>query len=359
MRATDRPAEINLSTLHAHLLSYHSHVPEKIQGLEELRLNTLPETLLQRKKDGGSFLEKTEVTSLVEWKLKHGTYRPNLAKLVASNSVKDVRETTKNAFEIYEANGEDYGKSITVLNKLKGIGPATSSLLLSCYDPLKVPFFSDELYRYLHWEEAKSKGWDRKINYTIKEYKALFERVAELRERLKKDSGKEVSAIDIEKGAYVLGKDALPSAPASIAKKAKKSNTRVPENRSRQQHSRIEECRHKGLNGSPTYDTLGYELDKEFVIKHTGGCPRSFGQETLDRLEQKRKNGEKKAEIIGVPEDENKFHEEAGDDRVARDLGTAYHEVRMEEYEEWQKKGFKAKKEELDLSKKEQDRLID
>lgn len=76
---------------------------------------------------------------------------------------------------------------------------------------MRVPFFSDELYRYLHWEEAKSKGWDRKISYTIKEYKALFERVAELRERLKKDFGKEVSAIDIEKTAYVLGKDALPS----------------------------------------------------------------------------------------------------------------------------------------------------
>lgn len=69
MKAADRPAEITLGTLHAHLLSYHSHVPEKIQGLEELRLKAIPETLVQRKKDGGSFLEKTEVTSLVEWKL--------------------------------------------------------------------------------------------------------------------------------------------------------------------------------------------------------------------------------------------------------------------------------------------------
>lgn len=211
MKATDSPSRISLDTLHAHLLSYESHVPDKTRGLEELRLSTIPETLVQRKKDGEAFLEKTEVTSLVEWKLKHGTYRPNLAKLVASNSVKDVRETTKDAFETYEADGEDYGKSITALNKLKGIGPATSSLLLSCYDPVRVPFFSDELYRYLHWEEAKSKGWDRKISYTIKEYKSLFERVIKLRERLEKDSGGEVSAIDIEKTAYVLGKDALPS----------------------------------------------------------------------------------------------------------------------------------------------------
>lgn len=69
MKAADTPAEITLDTIHAHLLSYHSHVPEKIQGLEELRLNTIPETLVQRKKEGGSFLEKTELKSLVEWKL--------------------------------------------------------------------------------------------------------------------------------------------------------------------------------------------------------------------------------------------------------------------------------------------------
>ena len=146
---------------------------------------------------------------------KHGTYRPNLAKLVGSNSVKDVRETTSNAFEVYEADKEAYDKAITILSKLKGIGPATSSLLLSCYDPVKIPFFSDELYRYLHWEEAKSKGWDRKINYTMKEYKSLFGKVTELRERLEEDSGKQIPTIDIEKAAYVLGKDALSSSKSS------------------------------------------------------------------------------------------------------------------------------------------------
>ena len=118
---------------------------------------------------------------------------------------------------MYEANNTDYGKSITALSKLKGIGPATSSLLLSCYDPVKIPFFSDELYRYLHWEEGKSKGWDRKINYTIKEYKSLFEKLAGLRERLEKVSGEKVSAIDIEKAAYVLGKDTMPSSKKFIS----------------------------------------------------------------------------------------------------------------------------------------------
>lgn len=111
---------------------------------------------------------------------------------------------------MYEAHNEDYDKSITALSKLKGIGPATASLLLSTYDPVRIPFFSDEIYRYLLWEEAKLKGWDRKINYTIKEYRTLFESVTALRKRLEEASGEEVSAMHIEKAAYVLGKHALP-----------------------------------------------------------------------------------------------------------------------------------------------------
>lgn len=120
--------------------------------------------------------------------------------------MQDVRMTTKNAFKEYAADNSKFAKSITALSKLKGIGPATASLLLSCYDPATVPFFSDELFRYMHWSDAKSKGWDPKISYTMKEYKDLFEKVQVLRERLEKESGQVVKAIDIEKCAYALAK---------------------------------------------------------------------------------------------------------------------------------------------------------
>lgn len=95
---------------------------------------------------------------------KHGTYRPNLAKLVAENSLDEVRTLTRDAFSSYEADNTTYAKSVTALGKLKGLGPATASLILACYDSVHIPFFSDELFRYLHWEDAKSGGWDRKIN---------------------------------------------------------------------------------------------------------------------------------------------------------------------------------------------------
>lgn len=123
--------------------------------------------------------------------------------------------------------------------------------------------------------------------------------------------------------------------------------------------ARIEEYRRKGLKGSPIYDTLGFELDKEFIIKHTGGRPRPLGKKALDRLDQKGEDSERKAKIIGSPGDNTTVHEEAWDDRVARGLGIAYHEVGMEEYEERQNKGFKAHKKDFDLSKKERDRLMD
>ena len=139
---------------------------------------------------------------------KHGTYRPNLAKLIASNSVDDVRTNTRNAFAIYKSNNQDYAKAVTAMSKLKGVGPATASLFLSCYDPINIPFFSDELYRYLHWEDARSKGWDRKIGYTMKEYKELYSRLHSLRERLEKESGQIIKALDLEMMAYALNKRA-------------------------------------------------------------------------------------------------------------------------------------------------------
>jgi hypothetical protein len=69
MKDPDSPTKITLKTLQSHRLSYESHVPDKIQGLESLRGVDIPETLTQRKKDGNAFLEKNEVMSLVEWKL--------------------------------------------------------------------------------------------------------------------------------------------------------------------------------------------------------------------------------------------------------------------------------------------------
>lgn len=94
--------------------------------------------------------------------------------------------------------------SLKVLTKLKGIGPATASLLLSTNDPSTNPFFSDELFRWLTWDNSgKPGGWDRVIKYTVKEYQELLDHVHSLRSRLG------VKAVDMEKVAWVLGKEGV------------------------------------------------------------------------------------------------------------------------------------------------------
>lgn len=126
----------------------------------------------------------------------HGTFRPSLKGLVQQNSEEFVENTTTTGFS-----ADSLNDSLNTLTKLKGIGPATAALLLSTSDPEKLPFFSDELFRWAFWEDKSASRWDRKIKYSLKEYRELVARVDELRKRIS------VSALHAEKVAYVLGKE--------------------------------------------------------------------------------------------------------------------------------------------------------
>lgn len=125
----------------------------------------------------------------------HGKFRPSLKGLVQQNSEQFVKETTTAGFST-----DSWSGSLDILTKLRGIGPATAALLLSTSDPETLPFFSDELFRWAFWDSKSGAGWDRKIKYSVKEYRELKEKVDELRDRIGK------GAIEAEKVAYVLGK---------------------------------------------------------------------------------------------------------------------------------------------------------
>lgn len=119
-------------------------------------------------------------------------------------------------------------RMVDLFSKLKGVGPATATLLLSLHDPDNIPFFSDELYRWVFWDApptAKGAGWKREIKYTVKEYLQLYPKVQELKARLQAEApGTSVGALDIEKVAYVLGKQAqaLPAKKLAIGKGKKR-----------------------------------------------------------------------------------------------------------------------------------------
>lgn len=116
--------------------------------------------------------------------------------------------------------------ALAILTKLRGVGPATASLLLSVNKPEKAPFFSDQLFQWCFWEDKPGHRWDRKIKYSSKEYCELAAEVDRLRERFDNEHGQAVSAVDIEKVAFVLGgQDLAPGDGGGKSETSLKSGT--------------------------------------------------------------------------------------------------------------------------------------
>ncbi|UKZ75445.1 hypothetical protein TrVFT333_003130 [Trichoderma virens FT-333] len=182
-----------------------------------------------------------DVKMLVEWKLRHGKFRPTLMSLVSSNP-SSASETIQFAIKFYKSS-KDAGSALRILSELKGIGPATASLLLSVHDPENVIFFSDEAFYWLCCEGKKAP-----IKYNPKEYLALRTEADTLMKRLG------VSAMEIEKVAYVLMKQpktakdskadtsAKTKAPAkansSSAKKRKATSNEVSEKKEKEKEEK-------------------------------------------------------------------------------------------------------------------------
>lgn len=125
-------------------------------------------------------------------------------KLVASNAEDTIRKTTARAFGITskisdkrpESISSKIMEAITVLTELKGIGPASASLLLSVRNPDSVPFFSDEAYRWLTYTTGNP--WSAGIKYNAREFRAMLSASLELCQRLS------VDAVDVERVGWVL-----------------------------------------------------------------------------------------------------------------------------------------------------------
>lgn len=69
MRETESICKISYDQLQSLLGMYDSYAPKNIEGLDEMRYNSIPDTLQLRKQEGNAFLDKPEAESLMEWKL--------------------------------------------------------------------------------------------------------------------------------------------------------------------------------------------------------------------------------------------------------------------------------------------------
>lgn len=69
MKASLKPETISFTEFETNRDAYESFVSAKLNDLEDIRLHQIPELLKKRKENGEAFLEKTEVSELMEWKL--------------------------------------------------------------------------------------------------------------------------------------------------------------------------------------------------------------------------------------------------------------------------------------------------
>ncbi len=124
-------------------------------------------------------------------------------KLVSSNAPSDVQDTVGRGVQCYRDTG-DASAALAILTKLRGIGPATASLLLAVHAPERVVFFADEAFWWLC-----SGGKKDAIKYDAKEYKHLNARAAAVAKRL------DVKAVDIERVAFVIMREGDGAAESS------------------------------------------------------------------------------------------------------------------------------------------------
>ncbi|KAJ6631522.1 hypothetical protein B0H10DRAFT_2207160 [Mycena sp. CBHHK59/15] len=134
---------------HQHALSLRSKENKKApQELIELDAwLTNGETGLLAKVASSQSVNKTDMTSLMKWKLSRGKSRPTLLALIGSNPEALVLESTSAALQtVRKAKGDLNGALLALPDacKMKGVGAATASALLTLQSPHLLPFMSDE-----------------------------------------------------------------------------------------------------------------------------------------------------------------------------------------------------------------------
>jgi hypothetical protein len=154
-------------------------------------------------------------------------------KLVTSNEEQTAKDTIDTAMKAYKAK-PNASAALDGITKLRGIGPATASLLLSVHDPERVIFFSDEAFHWLCCDGKKSP-----IKYNAKEYQELNSEAQKLVEKLG------VSATDIEKVAYVVMKREEDPGPSTSKKDVAGADVKPPKKKEKMKEAVKETAKRK------------------------------------------------------------------------------------------------------------------
>ncbi|KAL2872158.1 uncharacterized protein BJX67DRAFT_369529 [Aspergillus lucknowensis] len=233
-----------------------AQVEAAVRGFWELdwwRYEQLPAVVRGRRQEGAgagagrgsgeAYLLKEEAVKLMEWKLKHGIYRPTLLSMISSNQERAIQTATAAAFEppppppvkpgdnAAAATAAEEWTQIdrrleALTSPLRGVGPATASLILSIASPAEIPFYSDDVYLWLCagvypslsaegiWVKGETGGkkevrqnGELNVKYNVPEYRRLWGAVRGLRGRLDGEGEKGASGVscaDVERVAFVV-----------------------------------------------------------------------------------------------------------------------------------------------------------
>jgi hypothetical protein len=110
-----------------------------VNGLEELDRwyrEELPGLIASRTPP---YVTGEELAQVTRWKMKRGVWRQRNLLLVEANPEAEVEQTSREAF----AAVPDPRKPVSLLVRLRGVGPATASGVLAAYSPEMYPFFDE------------------------------------------------------------------------------------------------------------------------------------------------------------------------------------------------------------------------
>ena len=157
----------------------------KLLSLDSWRLNTLSSIVSERTP---AHMTLKELEQLMDCKLylsasfptifnltssSRCKFRPRLKQLISSNSPAEVEQTTKEAFSLPLTSLEKILAAVKALSVLKGVGPATATMILQAYSD-DVPFMSDEAMLQVF------NGDKTKLKYDLKTCGLFIEKIQEL-----------------------------------------------------------------------------------------------------------------------------------------------------------------------------------
>ncbi|XP_074053182.1 uncharacterized protein LOC141495582 [Macrotis lagotis] len=129
----------------------------------------LPAALRERRE---KHLTRDELVKLMAWKLARGKFRPRLQHLVATNPEELVTRCTAAAFSLLP----NVEAAITELSKLKAVGPATASAILTAGAPEITAFMADEAVAAVPGLPV--------LQYTLKHYILYLDKIQACAKRL-------------------------------------------------------------------------------------------------------------------------------------------------------------------------------